>query len=74
MRIMGELIYLIALPVVLLALLGKWLDSRFSTSPRLLILGFVFAALISGIAVYRRAKELGKEYQAIEKSDVERST
>lgn len=65
-RIMGELVWMIAVPVVLLALLGKWLDTRWNTRPWFLILGFVLAAIISGVSVWRRAKELGKEYQDID--------
>lgn len=68
LRIMGELVYLIAVPVVFLALGGKWLDSRYQTAPRFLIAGFVLAAFCSGIAVYRRARELGREYQALDKN------
>lgn len=65
-RIMGELIYLIAIPVVLLAFFGKWLDTKLETAPIFLIGGFVIAAIISGFAVWRRAKELGVEYQELE--------
>lgn len=66
LRIMGEITYLIAIPVVALALLGKWLDTRYETAPVFLILGFVLAALISGFSVWRRAKKLGQEYQSLE--------
>lgn len=67
LRIMGEIVWMIAAPVVLLAILGKWLDTRWGTRPIFLIIGFVLAALISGFSVWRRAKELGKEYQDIDK-------
>lgn len=65
-RIMGELVWMIAVPVVLLAFLGKWLDNRWNTRPWFLIFGFVLAALISGFAVWRRVHQLGKEYQDID--------
>lgn len=74
LRIMGEIVYLIAVPVVVLALVGKWLDGKFGTKPWLLITGFVLAALISGFSVWRRAKELGKEYQALDEKNLEHRT
>lgn len=66
-RIMGEFTFLIALPVVVFALLGKWLDGKYGTQPLFLISGFVLAVVISGFTVYRRIKELGKEYQELDK-------
>ncbi|MBI4280643.1 AtpZ/AtpI family protein [Candidatus Uhrbacteria bacterium] len=70
LRVMGEISYLIAIPVILLALLGKWLDERFLTAPKFLIAGFALAAFISGYAVWRRAKALGKEYQELEDKEI----
>lgn len=67
LRIMGEFIYVIAVPIVLLAFLGKWVDSKIGTSPKFMILGFFVAAFISGWIIWRRAKELGKEYQDLDK-------
>lgn len=58
--------YLIAVPVVVLALLGKWLDDKLGTRPWFIIGGFIFAAIISGFSVWRRAKQLGIEYQALD--------
>jgi F0F1-type ATP synthase assembly protein I len=66
LRIMGEISSLIAVPVVLFTLTGKWLDGRFNTGPKLLITGFVLAALLSGVMVWRRAKQLGQAYQALD--------
>lgn len=66
-RTIGELGGIIAVPVVVFALAGKWLDTRYHTAPFLLIAGFILAALVSGFAVYRRANELGKEYQDLDK-------
>ena len=67
LRVAGEFGYLIAVPIVAFAFLGKWLDDRFETKPWLLILGFVLAALLSGAAVYRRAREIGREYDRLNK-------
>ncbi len=69
LRIVGEFGVIIAAPVVILAMLGKWLDTRYDTAPMFLVAGFIFAALLSGISIYRRAKRFGKEYLSIEKTD-----
>lgn len=55
----------IAVPVVALAMFGKWLDSKYGTRPYLLIAGFVLAFLISASVIWRRAKKFGKEYEDI---------
>lgn len=66
-RIIGEFGVSIAVPVVVLALLGKHLDERFGTGPWLRIAGFALAAVITALIVSRRAKAFGKEYEAIDK-------
>lgn len=63
LRIVGDFGATIAIPVVVLAYLGKRLDVRYNTPPWLLITGFIVAALVSGIMIYRKAKRYGKEYQ-----------
>lgn len=68
-RIMGEFGASIAIPVVVLALLGKHLDARFGTTPYLRVSGFVLAALITAAIVRKRAYDFGKEYEAIGKQE-----
>lgn len=63
LRITGDFGATIAIPVVVLAYLGKRFDTRFDTAPWLLIAGFALAALFSGAMIYRKAKRYGKEYQ-----------
>lgn len=65
LRIAGDFGVTIAIPVVVLAYLGKRLDTRFDTAPWLLIVGFALAAVTSGILIYRKAKRYGKEYQQL---------
>ncbi|MBI4457475.1 AtpZ/AtpI family protein [Candidatus Uhrbacteria bacterium] len=65
-RIVGEFGAIIAVPAVLLALTGMRLDALYGTRPRFLIAGFVLAAVLSAVAIYRKAKRFGKEYQEIE--------
>ena len=65
LRIVGDFGATIAIPVVVLANIGKRLDARFATAPWLLIAGFTLAALFSGALIYRKAKRYGKEYQEL---------
>ena len=64
-RIMGEFGGLIAIPVVVFVFLGRWLDGRWATTPWMTIGGFVLAAIISSIIVWRRTKEVAREYQEL---------
>ena len=48
LALMGQLGFVIAIPIVLGALLGSFLDSRFHTGPFLLLFGLLLG-LISGI-------------------------
>lgn len=71
LRIVGEFGFIIAAPVVLLAAFGKWLDTRYDTAPLFLVIGFLLAAVLSAVSVYRRAKSFGEEYQAIDQQGSE---
>lgn len=66
-RIMGDLGLTIAVPVVLLAMLGKRLDANYGTSPWLLVSGFALAAAISALLIWKKAKRYGSEYQSMDK-------
>lgn len=65
LRIVGDFGASIAVPVVLCALLGKYIDGKVGHAPLFTILGFVLAALISGKIIYTKAKKYGKEYQQL---------
>lgn len=69
LRIAGDFGVVIAVPVVVLALFGRWLDTQYQTGWAFTILGFLIAAAISSIGIYRKAKRYGKEYEALIKSD-----
>lgn len=56
-----QLGYTIALPIAILGIGGAWLDKKFETSPWLLMTGILLSVVISGIAVYRKIKEITKE-------------
>jgi len=53
-----ELGYSIALPLVIFALLGRWLDKKLATSPWLFLLGIILAVAISSFLVYKKTIEI----------------
>lgn len=65
LRIAGEMGGIIAVPVVVLALLGNWVDKRYSSHPYAMIVGMALAAVISGFSIYRKALEYNEEYKKI---------
>jgi membrane protein implicated in regulation of membrane protease activity len=68
-RIMGEFGASIAIPVVALAVLGKKLDTMYGTAPYLRVTGFVIAAVITAALINKRARDFGKEYEALGKEE-----
>ncbi len=59
----------IAVPAVLGALFGKWLDTRYGTEPKLLILSLAVALILTAIIVVRKAKFYAKQYQDLDKDN-----
>ena len=53
-----ELGYTIAVPIVVLALLGRLADKAWGTSPWLLLFGIVVSITFSSWLIYRKVKEL----------------
>lgn len=66
-RIMGDFGASIAVPVVVLVLLGQWLDAKYQTQPWLMIVGFILAAASSAKIIYTKSKKYGQEYQQMTK-------
>jgi F0F1-type ATP synthase assembly protein I len=62
LRIVGDFGVTIAVPVVVLALIGKWLDAKYGTRPLLLIAGFALAAVVSAVSIARKTKRYAKTY------------
>lgn len=67
-----QLGFTIAIPLVVLALLGRMLDNRFGTHPWLLLTGIILSMAISSILVVWKAFELMKGVSGGEKSDNEK--
>ncbi len=56
-----EIFMVIAIPTVGCALLGRYLDNRWNTTPYLTVVGLVLALAISGWLVYVKAKRFAQE-------------
>ncbi len=53
-----ELGYVIALPLILFALAGKFADTFFHSSPLIFLFGTLLAIIVSTIIVYRKIVKL----------------
>lgn len=69
LKIAGDFGATIAVPVIIFVLIGQWLDEKYAQSPWFTVSGFVLAVLVSGKIIYKKAKEYGREYQALGKND-----
>lgn len=50
----------IAIPTVLFALGGRWLDQKYGSSPIFLVVGLFLSVAVSGIAVAKMGKDIAK--------------
>jgi len=66
-----ELGYLMAIPLVVLALLGRFLDKTWGTSPWLLLVGIGLSLLISSWTVYLKVTKIIVETAKDEKKEKE---
>ncbi|MBI4435211.1 AtpZ/AtpI family protein [Candidatus Uhrbacteria bacterium] len=64
-RIFADFSGTIAIPAVLAALLGKWLDGRYGTEPRYMVILLVVAFALSAYAVVRKAKMYKNAYERL---------
>ena len=63
MKIFADFSGSIAIPAVLAALAGKWLDEKYVTAPRYLITLLFLALVFSAIILDRKAKKYRLEYE-----------
>lgn len=54
LALVWQLGYTIAIPVVVFALLGRFLDKKLDTSPLLLLIGIFASIAVSSVAIYRK--------------------
>lgn len=59
--LLGQLGYVIAVPLVILALFGRFIDKKYDTSPWFLIVGMFLALIISTFWVYKKTMEIMKD-------------
>lgn len=59
----GQLGFIIALPLVLLALLGRWLDQRYNASPLFLLLGVLLALVVTVVWFAFKAKAMLRDLE-----------
>lgn len=55
-----QLGYTIAIPIVIFALAGRYLDKKLGTAPWLLLLGILVSIAISSWAVYKKTLDIIK--------------
>lgn len=56
----GELGFIIAIPLIITILAGIWLDKKLNTIPLFMIVGILLAITTSTIAIGRKIKRLNK--------------
>lgn len=69
LRIIVEFGAIIAVPVVLLTMLGQKLDAVYGTRPMFLIAGFIISFALSAYMINRKAKRFAKDYDSIGRVD-----
>jgi F0F1-type ATP synthase assembly protein I len=62
LRLFADFSGTIAVPALLGALFGDWLDERFGTSPRYLAICLAIALVITAVIIVRKAKYYSNEY------------
>jgi F0F1-type ATP synthase assembly protein I len=60
MEMVWDLLFAIAVPTVLFALGGRWLDRRFHLSPLFTIVGLILSILVIAITIKRKGETLQK--------------
>ena len=67
LKLLGDLGFIIAIPLVVLGLLGRFLDKKFNSSPWLLLAGLFISLVISSIYIYKKTLELTKQMEEASK-------
>lgn len=60
LSLLGQLGYVIAIPLVILAIAGRFIDKKYDASPWFLIAGMLLALVISTLWVFRKTTEIMK--------------
>ena len=73
-RIFADFSGTIAVPAVLAALLGKWMDNRYGTEPRYIIVLLILACALTACAVVKKAKRYKAEYDRLNSAGLKPKT
>ena len=70
LKLLGDLGFLIAVPLVVFGLVGRMLDRKFGTSPWLLLAGLVISLIVTSISIYKKTLQLTADMEnEIRKAD-----
>ncbi|MBU2509183.1 AtpZ/AtpI family protein [Patescibacteria group bacterium] len=61
MGIVGDLVATVAVPTVIFALLGRWMDEKFSTKFVFLTIGLALALFIVAKIVIKKGRKIAKQ-------------
>lgn len=59
--IVWEILAMIAIPTVLFALGGRWLDARYGTSPWFLAIGLLLSLAVCAFIVVKKGRAIAKK-------------
>jgi uncharacterized membrane protein YagU involved in acid resistance len=71
-KIMGDFGISIAAPVVIFVLSAQWLEAKYGHGPYITIFAFLLAAMLSAKMIHKKAKQYGRDYQEIEKTEIKK--
>jgi len=74
LKILGDFGITIAVPVVVFAMIGQYLDRHHPLGnwPWYTIIGFLLAAALTARIIYKKAKHYGKIYENIDKENIDK--
>jgi len=67
MRVMGDFGVTIAVPAVVAAFVGIWLDKKLETTPWFLILGLIAAFAATFLVIKKKAQLYSKQFEDLDK-------
>lgn len=67
--LIGQIGFSTAIPLVILGLLGRYLDNKFQTGPYLFLLGLAFGTVIVYFAIREIVRRALKEFEQLNKNN-----
>jgi len=69
MRVMGDFSVSIAVPAVIAAFVGIWLDRKLGTTPWLMFIGLAAAFASTYLVIKKKASDYAKQFDKLGKED-----